>query len=404
MRAITKTDAQGKPITEYYVPKNGAEVNSWNHNGSDPQHPQQQPPTEWVKITPPSEDQKIVSVDATELTQDKQPTSVKSVVNISGAEPQTHKHYNAHSQNYQNYTNPTFTEYQQLRGDTPRTLSGSNLRNEIGMAMFDSSLGFTPNNALQAGTPEAEQLKQGKWQGDLFNGTTLPEQYKSLPPEQQKEKQEQFKRQQETIARVEAKIKEVGGENAKVTTLPITVDCPEAKTILQLPLFRVTGKDGKDRFVDENGRLYQDMADWRANNKLPSGRVSYFADGHINDPNQKPNIITENSHAVIDTPGERVKSVADAVLPWLGIAAGAVLIASGLGAPIGAGLITAATLTTMGVAGYGISQGVGTLNDRATHGQSNTDLSDAIATTSRSSHEALAQDFRAVPCPPKTVC
>ena len=146
---------------------------------------------------------------------------------------------------------------------------------------------------------------------------------------------------------------------------------------MQLPLFRVTGKDGKDRFVDEDGRLYQDMSDWRANNKLPSGRVSYFADGHINDRNQKPNIITENSHAVIDTTAERVKSVADTVLPWLGIAAGVILIASGVGAPIGAGLLTAATLTTAGVAGYGISQGVGTLHDRATHGQSNTDLTDA---------------------------
>jgi Domain of unknown function (DUF4781)/YwqJ-like deaminase len=134
--------------------------------------------------------------------------------------------------------------------------------------------------------------------------------------------------------------------------------------------------DGKDRFVDENGRLYQDMADWKANNKLPPGRVSYFADGRINDPNQKPNIITENSHAVIDTTGERVKSVADTVLPWLGFAAGAVLLASGLGAPIGAGLIAASTVTMAGVGAYGLSQGIGTYNDRASHGQSTTDLSD----------------------------
>jgi hypothetical protein len=170
----------------------------------------------------------------------------------------------------------------------------------------------------------------------------------------------------------------VGGDNAKVTTLPITVDVTDAKTILQLPLFRVTGKDGKDRFVDENGRLYQDMADWRANNQLPSGRVSYFANGHINDAkDSKPNIITENSHAVIDTPGERIKSVADTVLPWLGFAAGAVLIATGLGAPIGAGLITAATVTMAGVGAYGLSQGIGNYNDRASHGQSTTDLSDA---------------------------
>jgi hypothetical protein len=380
VRAITKTNAQGKPVTEYFVPKNGSEVHGLNGTSSDPQQQQQKPPTEWVKITPPSEDQKIVSVDATELTQGKQPTTIKSTVNISGAEQQTHKRYNAISQRYEDYTNPTFTEYQQLRGDTPRVLTGSNLRNEIGMAMFNSSLGFTPNNAPQPGTTEADLLKQGKWQGDLFNGTTLPEQYKNLPPEQQKQKQEQFKRQQETISKVEAKIKEVGGENAKVTTLPITVDVSDAKTILQLPLFRVTGKDGKDRFVDESGRLYQDTADWKANNKLPPGRVSYFADGHIhiNDAKDaKPKVITENSHAVIDTTGERVKSVADTVLPWLGIAAGAVLIASGFGAPIGAGLIAAATVTMAGVGAYGLSQGVGNYNDRASHGQSTTDLSDA---------------------------
>jgi hypothetical protein len=378
VRAITRTDAQGKPVTEYFIPKNGADVNTWNRssNTSDPQHPQ--PPIEWVRITPPSDDQRIVTVEATELSQGKQPTTIQSTINISGAEQHTHKRYNANSARYQDHTNPIFTEYQQLKGDTPRVLSGSNLRNEIGMAMFNSSLGFVPNNAPLPGTPEAELLRQGKWQGDLFNGTTLPEADKSLSPEQQQQRREQYQRQQQTISTVEAKIKEVGGENAKVTTLPITVDVTDAKTILQLPLFRVTGKDGKDRFVDENGRLYQDMADWKANNKLPPGRVSYFADGRINDAkDQKPNIITENTHAVIDTTGERVKSVADTVLPWLGFAAGAVLIATGLGAPIGAGLITAATVTMAGVGAYGLSQGIGNYNDRASHGQSTTDLSDA---------------------------
>jgi hypothetical protein len=130
--------------------------------------------------------------------------------------------------------------------------------------------------------------------------------------------------------------------------------------------------------VDDQGREYQDLQDWKDNNKLPPGRVSYFADGQIGSaPDGRPNLVTENTHAVVDTAGEHVQSWAGKILPWVGLAAGAVLIASGFGAPIGAGLVAASAAATIGVSAYGLYQGYDTLNDRATHGQSWTDLRDS---------------------------
>ena len=76
----------------------------------------------------------------------------------------------------------------------------------------------------------------------------------------------------------------------------------------------------RNQCLDNTGRVYKNFQDWKDNNKLPEGRVSYFADGHISDKkDEQPNIVTENTHAVVDTPWEHIKQVGDKVAMGVGL-------------------------------------------------------------------------------------
>jgi hypothetical protein len=343
VRAVTKTGPNGQVMTEYLTK---------GDNG-------------WVPLRGLQPDVVMVSVDANGLSKNQHPKSLQSTVNIAGGEPHTHKRHNHINNNYSAYTNPTFTRYQQLRGDAPRSLNGSDLRNEIGVAM-----NFMPNNVPQ--TPEDEKaLREGKWDYFSSNGAP-PEMTKHLTPEQKQKLDEQFKQQHENLTKVEAAIKATGGDTAKVTTLPIMVDSPELGGMMQVPLFRVQGKDGKDRFVDNTGRTYDSMQDWKENNKLPPGRVSYFEDGHISStPDGKPKIVTEDTHAVPDTFWEKAKPWLDGIVTAVGVlAAGAAIIGTG-----GAAL----PFILGGVAAYGAVNAGSTLYDRASHGETINPLQDGEA-------------------------
>jgi hypothetical protein len=343
VRAVTKTGSNGQPMTEYFTK---------GDNG-------------WVPLRGLQPDAVMVSIDANGLSKNQNPKSLQSTVNIAGGEQHTHKRHNHINNHYSAYTNPTFTRYQQLRGDTPRSLNGSDLRNEIGVAM-----NFMPNNVPQ--TPEDEKaLREGKWDYFSSNGAP-PHMTQHLTPEQKQKLDEQFKQQHENLAKVEAAIKATGGDTAKVTTLPIMVDSPELGGMMQVPLFRVQGKDGKDRFVDNTGRTYDSMQDWKENNKLPPGRVSYFEDGHISStPDGKPKIVTEDTHAVPDTFWEKAKPWVDGIVTAFGVvAAGVAIIGTG-----GAAL----PFILGGVAAYGAMNAGSTLYDRASHGETINPLQDAEA-------------------------
>ena len=64
-----------------------------------------------------------------------------------------------------------------------------------------------------------------------------------------------------------------------------------------LALFRVdTGKGVK--FVDQGGRVYKDMNDWKANNQLPPGRITYAPNGELKlGSDGNPEMRTENTSA-----------------------------------------------------------------------------------------------------------
>ncbi len=240
------------------------------------------------------------------------------------------------------------TRYLELRGDTPRELSGSALTNEIGIAM-----GFMPNRQpVDAG--EQAQLDRGEFA--FFQGDELV-----------------------AIQQVRDQIVGIGGENARVTTLPIVYDSPETGLPVTLPLFRVEDGNGNLRFVDHVGRRYDNFGDWRDNNTLPPGTMSFPSDGHLAaGGNGKPRFETANTPETPDTFWENYgRPVARGLAIGLGVAGGIVLIV-GTGGLAAVGMGAAAAATTMTVAGgavaastaYGMYEGGAVLHDRATHGQS----------------------------------
>lgn len=236
----------------------------------------------------------------------------------------------------------TFAQYLELRGDAPRELRGVDLVNEVGMAM-----NIMPNNPPQNADQEA-RMNAGTW--EFYTGA-----------------------ERDAIRPVEEAIRNVGGENARVTALPVMLDSAETG-LVQVPLFRVEGTDGREHFVDNIGRTYDSFNDWKDNNKLPAGRISYPPDGHLTaGAGGRPAIVTENSHAVKDTFWEHAKPWVDgAALVGGVVVAGALIVGTGGAATpfvIGAG----AAIST-----YGAAQAGSELYDRASHGQS-LSLADAEA-------------------------
>jgi Domain of unknown function (DUF4781) len=241
---------------------------------------------------------------------------------------------------------PTFTQYLELRGDGTRSLQGAALRNDIGMTM-----GLQPNRAPQ--TP-AEQAQFDSGQFDYFGGDSA-----------------------RAVTAVEAKINEVGGANARVTTLPVTVAGKEFG-LVQVPLFRVEGADGRERYVDYNPangevRTYSDFADWRGNNKLPPGQMTYAANGHLTaGADGKPQLVTANTPGTPDTFWENWGQPA---LDGVAMVGGVVLLGAAVVGTGGTALLVGGAL----LGAYGAARGGDVLVDRGTHGQTLNPLDSAEA-------------------------
>jgi Domain of unknown function (DUF4781)/DNA/RNA non-specific endonuclease len=236
------------------------------------------------------------------------------------------------------------------RGDTPQLLRGSDLDNTIGYAM-----GLPPT--LPPGA-SFEQVQAGVARGEL----SLYAQGEHAA----------------TVRAVTDQIRAVaGGDAARVTVLPITYSSAETGPV-QLPLFRVTGADGRERFVDNIGRSYENFDDWRQNNQLPPGSMTYAAGGHLT-ARPDGNVALEhgNTPKTVDTFGEHLSQFVDKAALVGGIVAGGVLIVGtgGLATPvvIGAGAVA------VGAGAWGAYRSGSELADRADHGQSINPFTDETA-------------------------
>ncbi len=231
---------------------------------------------------------------------------------------------------------PTARQYAELRGDAPQALSGTDLDNTVGFA-----LGFPPQ-----GVPanETEAQRNAREQA-VANGTFSY--YQGEPASK-------------VIDPIVQSIRNVGGPNANVTVLPVQYASKDTGAV-QVPLFRVQDQaTGRDRFVDNTGRVYQSFDDWKANNQLPPGNMVYPAGGHLS--GSDPKLESGNTPRTPDTFGEKVAAVLDdAALVGGVIAGGAILLGSdGILAPLVVGAATAWTTY----------RSASELIDRSQHGQS----------------------------------
>lgn len=234
-------------------------------------------------------------------------------------------------------------QYLTGRGDDPQTLQGTDLDNTIGYAM-----GFPPAVPKDA---EGAQAKAAQGQFSYFADGPG----------------------KDPVGKVVAQIRAVGGDNPQVTVLPIQYSS-NASGPVQLPLFRVHTASG-DKFVDNTGRSYQDFADWKANNELPPGDVTYPTDGHLTlKADGTVDLSHGNTPKTVDTTWEEVKGVLDTVALVGGIIAGGALI-------IGTGGTATPILVGIGVAagGWGAYQTGAELIDRSQHGQSINPFTDGDA-------------------------
>src|SRR5205085_4087512 len=117
----------------------------------------------------------------------------------------------------------------------------------------------------------------------------------------------------------------IGGDDPKVTVLPVQFASNDTGPV-NIPLFRVQDKNtGKDRYVDNAGRSYDDFNDWKNNNQLPSGNMTFPKDGHLTSDAK-----LDSQDTPADSFSNKLKAGLDnAALVGGTLAAGAVLLGSG---------------------------------------------------------------------------
>ncbi|MEM6732579.1 MAG: DUF4781 domain-containing protein, partial [Myxococcota bacterium] len=231
----------------------------------------------------------------------------------------THRYLSAEPGRFQAWIAEDLATYRAFIGDEVRTLSGTALRNEIGIA-----LGLAID-------PEIE-LEHTDFQTDpLFS----EEASVALEP---------------ILASIEA----VGTAPPKISVLPVYFST-EATDLIELKLFRVESADGHDRFVDHTGRTYDSIDDYRDDNALPPGTLLYPETGRVSTSSYTP---YENHDELED----HLLRYADATVAIAGSAAAAALLFGSGG--------TAAPIVGWGASAYYGARAAGSLYDRHEHGQS----------------------------------
>jgi hypothetical protein len=239
-------------------------------------------------------------------------------------------------------------EHYMQYGSQPITMQGrTHLGNEVGFA-----LGWPPSREI--GSPAAAQ--QARLGENLF-GTGLTQQ------------------QQDMHKAVVDQIIDVGGENARVTVVPVVYALDErGGGIVKTAIFKVEGEGGAVKYVDEQGRRYNDVTDYRANNTLPvdgvnlvmpeDGKFSLDANGNV-----KLSVLDARTETGWET--FRRKSHIDTIVGVVGVAAGVVLTVGSLGTlSVPGAALTVASATLIGASVYGVVTSAQSLQNQSAHGVS----------------------------------
>ncbi len=227
-------------------------------------------------------------------------------------------------------------------GDEPITMQGrTHLGNEVAFA-----LGWPPSRQVNAPAAAAN----ARLNEDLFRGMSQP--------------------QRDMQKAVVDQIIDLGGEHAKVTVLPVVYALDERSGIIQTSIFKVNCTDGGVKYVDEQGRSYKDLTDYRANNTLPGKgdlKMVMPEDGKFS-LDDKGNVKLFVGDARTETGFETVRRVAhlDLIVGGVAVVAGVVLTFASAGTAVAGG----ATLILVGASMYGAATSAQSLQNQAAHGQS----------------------------------
>jgi len=236
----------------------------------------------------------------------------------------------------QAFARPAVERMAATRGnETTRLDGGSDIDNFVG-ASIGAPITAQPKTEAQA-TQQQADAAEGKF--NYYSGTP-------------------------TVQKIADGIRQVqddmGKGTIKVSTVPITFSSQEGGPF-SLSLYKVENADGsKSRYVDNTGRTYENFADWKEHNHLPPGKMTYPAEGKLGAPGQtrlETGETPKAQNAGWDT-FTRGAALAGAV-------AGTALIFTGVGSPLGVGLLAVAG-TSAAITGV---QAGSELYDRSTHGQ-----------------------------------
>ncbi|WP_225766616.1 DUF4781 domain-containing protein [Inquilinus sp. Marseille-Q2685] len=128
-----------------------------------------------------------------------------------------------------------------------------------------------------------------------------------------------------TIDRIASAIRSQGGTDGKVTVLPIQFSSSESGAA-RLPLFRVAGKDGAVRFVDNQGGRYADFASWKRENRLPPGAMTYPRSGVLQEKDGRAVLDSAATPRTPDSFGEHVEEALDKAALFGGVVAGGAMV------------------------------------------------------------------------------
>jgi len=231
---------------------------------------------------------------------------------------------------------PKFADSASQPGITNQVLPGGRLENFIG-----ASLHAKPSTAAQA--MSRDQLVQAG-----VDGRNLYDSNRSVGG---------------VAAGIRLAQTELGvGDNARISAVPIQFSSQSTGPV-DLTLFRVEDAAGNAKFVDNEGRRFNSLAEWRGNNGLPDGVVTAPTDGKVT-PGQTPQVSTTGTPA--SSTGARILATLDNVALVGGTVAGVALLVVGTGGVAGVALVA----TAAGAGLYSGVRGAEHLYERSQRGQS----------------------------------
>jgi Domain of unknown function (DUF4781) len=245
-------------------------------------------------------------------------------------------------------------DYARQGGAPVQMHNRTELRNNVAM-----QFGFTPSVTLDPNRPEANA--QAIQTQDLFANLD--------------------KARRDMLDKTVDQIVEVGGEQARVTVLPV-VYAVDASTeqgggLVKTALFKVESADGSGaKFVDDQGSRYTSTDDYRANNALPVEGVNLAMpkDGNFSlDANGNVELFTGDARTETWWQEKRRVYHVDMVVAGVALVGAVALEVGSLGAatPLVAAIGTGAGAVLLGGASvYGVATASQSLANRADHGQS----------------------------------